>query len=114
MQAVVKDLVKRGGIRALEAFGDTRAAGHGRRGRLETASCVLPADYLLRVGFRPTGRTRATPGCGSSCARRSPGATRWRARWSGCSAPYARCGTRPPDRASADGAHAGAPQRRSV
>jgi len=27
MQTVVKDLVKRGGIRALEAFGDTRAPG---------------------------------------------------------------------------------------
>lgn len=51
MQCVVKDLVKRGGIRAVEAFGDTRAprredhVGHG-------ASCVPPADYLLRVGFK--------------------------------------------------------------
>lgn len=50
MQAVVKDLVKRGGIRALEAFGDTRPSvdplehGYGR--------CVLPADFLLAVGFR--------------------------------------------------------------
>ena len=50
MQTVVKDLVKRGGIRALEAFGDARAPG------VTTASgyghCVLPADYLLAVGFR--------------------------------------------------------------
>lgn len=54
MQSVVRDLVKRGGIRAVEAFGDTRApqgytpqvaAGHH-------APCVLPADYLLRVGFK--------------------------------------------------------------
>lgn len=55
MQTVAKDLVKRGGIRALEAIGDTRAPsrrdwatraddGHG--------GCVLPADYLLRVGFK--------------------------------------------------------------
>ena len=48
MQTVVKDLVKRGGIRALEAIGDTRAPardeGYG--------GCVLPADYLLRVGFK--------------------------------------------------------------
>ncbi len=50
MQAVVKDLVKRGGIRALEAFGDARAPAAGQEqgyGR-----CVLPADYLLGVGFR--------------------------------------------------------------
>lgn len=54
MQTVVKDLVKRGGIRALEAIGDARAPqsadpddplrGYG--------GCVLPADYLLRVGFK--------------------------------------------------------------
>jgi GNAT superfamily N-acetyltransferase len=46
MQTVVKDLVKRGGIRAVEAFGDTRADRDGYGG------CVLPADYLLRVGFK--------------------------------------------------------------
>lgn len=53
MQTVVKDLVKRGDIRALEAIGDTRApgkrdwaAGQGH------GSCVLPADYLLRIGFK--------------------------------------------------------------
>lgn len=49
MQAVVKDLVKRGGIRALEAIGDTRAPG---RGSATYGGCVLPADYLLRVGFK--------------------------------------------------------------
>ena len=32
MQTVVKDLVKRGGIRALEAFGDTRAPQRSARG----------------------------------------------------------------------------------
>ena len=51
MQTVVKDLVKRGGIRALEAIGDTRAPGPGERG-LDYGSHVLPADYLLRVGFK--------------------------------------------------------------
>jgi GNAT superfamily N-acetyltransferase len=53
MQAVVKDLVKRGGIRALEAFGDTRApsrAEHLRGGAY--GGCVLPQSYLLRVGFK--------------------------------------------------------------
>ncbi len=54
MQNVVKDLVKRGDIRALEAFGDTHAPDKdgwtgGERG---DRTCVLPADYLLRVGFK--------------------------------------------------------------
>ncbi len=51
MQTVVKDLVKRGGIRALEAFGDNRApAGPGEEAGY--GQCVLPTDYLLAVGFR--------------------------------------------------------------
>src|ERR687889_591029 len=53
MQTVVKDLVKRGGIRALEAFGDTRApsrAEHLSRGTY--GGCVLPQSYLLQVGFK--------------------------------------------------------------
>jgi GNAT superfamily N-acetyltransferase len=53
MQNVVKDLVKRGGIRALEAFGDTRApslAEHVRSGTY--GGCVLPQSYLLQVGFK--------------------------------------------------------------
>jgi GNAT superfamily N-acetyltransferase len=51
MQTVVKDLVKRGGIRALEAFGDTRAPAKGEDPG-SYGGCVLPADYLLRVGFK--------------------------------------------------------------
>ncbi len=42
MQGMAKDLVKRGGVKAVEAFGDTR----GRNGH-----CVIPADFLLAVGF---------------------------------------------------------------
>jgi predicted N-acetyltransferase YhbS len=42
VQGMAKDLVKRGGVRAVEAFGDTR----GR-----PAQCVVPADFLLSVGF---------------------------------------------------------------
>ena len=42
VQGMAKDLVKRGGVRAVEAFGDTR----GRTGQ-----CVVPADFLLSVGF---------------------------------------------------------------
>jgi GNAT superfamily N-acetyltransferase len=42
-QAIVKDLTRRG-VRAVEAFGDAQwsEAGH----------CLLPADYLLSVGFK--------------------------------------------------------------
>lgn len=46
LQAVAKDLLKRGGIRAIEAFGDVRARREGFGG------CVLPAEFLLRVGFK--------------------------------------------------------------
>ena len=42
MQGMAKDLVLRGGVKAVEAFGDTR----GRSGH-----CVVPADFLLSVGF---------------------------------------------------------------
>jgi ribosomal protein S18 acetylase RimI-like enzyme len=42
VQAVAKDLTRRG-VRAVEAFGDLK---------WETAACVLPADYLLAVGFK--------------------------------------------------------------
>ena len=52
MQTVVKDLMKRGGIRALEAIGDTRAPGRGERGSQLYGGCVLPADFLLSVGFK--------------------------------------------------------------
>jgi GNAT superfamily N-acetyltransferase len=54
MQTVVKDLVKRGGIRALEAFGDTHAPPRAVKGAepFTYGGCVLPADYLLRVGFK--------------------------------------------------------------
>ncbi|HEX6248759.1 MAG TPA: GNAT family N-acetyltransferase [Nocardioidaceae bacterium] len=46
VQAVVKDVLGRGGIRAIEAFGDRRPPGDG------LAACVIPADFLLRVGFK--------------------------------------------------------------
>lgn len=43
VQNVAKDLTRRG-VRALEAFGDLRWDGLGH--------CLLPADYLLAVGFK--------------------------------------------------------------
>lgn len=42
VQGVAKDLTRRG-VKAIEAFGDLR---------WEKPSCVLPADYLLAVGFK--------------------------------------------------------------
>ena len=42
VQAVAKDLVRRG-VKALEAFGDLAWAG---------PACMLPAEYLLAVGFK--------------------------------------------------------------
>lgn len=42
VQGVAKDLIRRG-VKALEAFGDKQ---------WETPACVLPADYLLSVGFK--------------------------------------------------------------
>ncbi len=46
VQNVAKDLIRRGGIRAIEAFGDAKAP------RDQYGGCVLPADFLLRVGFK--------------------------------------------------------------
>jgi ribosomal protein S18 acetylase RimI-like enzyme len=42
VQGVAKDLIRRG-VKAVEAFGDRN---------WEAPNCVLPADYLLSVGFK--------------------------------------------------------------
>ena len=42
VQGVAKDLTRRG-VKAIEAFGDLKG---------EAAACVVPADYLLSVGFK--------------------------------------------------------------
>lgn len=42
IQGVAKDLTRRG-VRAIEAFGDVK---------WESPGCVLPAEYLLAVGFK--------------------------------------------------------------
>jgi GNAT superfamily N-acetyltransferase len=42
VQGVAKDLTRRG-VKAIEAFGDLKG---------ETGSCMVPADYLLSVGFK--------------------------------------------------------------
>ncbi len=55
VQAVVKDVLTRGGIRAIEAFGDRRPPADGSPG------CVIPADFLLRVGFKTHRRHARYP-----------------------------------------------------
>jgi hypothetical protein len=42
VQGVARDLTKRG-VKAIEAFGDAKWDGPG---------CVVPAEYLLAVGFK--------------------------------------------------------------
>ena len=60
VQGMARDLIKRGGIRAVEAFGDARGAGHpltpGTGGR-----CVVPADFLGSVGFKTQRVHPTTP-----------------------------------------------------
>jgi GNAT superfamily N-acetyltransferase len=51
VQAVVKDLMQRGGIRALEAFGGGPGSASGS-GLALGANCRLPTDFLLSVGFK--------------------------------------------------------------
>jgi hypothetical protein len=43
VQSAAKDLVRRG-VRAIEAFGDTHDTGR--------SGCVVPADFLVAVGFK--------------------------------------------------------------
>lgn len=47
VQGMARDLITRGSIRAVEAFGDVGPASgiHGRR-------CAAPAEFLARVGFK--------------------------------------------------------------
>lgn len=47
VQGMARDLVRRPGVRAVEAFGDVGPLSgiHGRR-------CAAPADFLARVGFK--------------------------------------------------------------
>ena len=54
VQGMARDLIERGGIHAVEAFGDTRGPGRRRR-----AACLTPVDFLTSVGFK-TQRAHAT------------------------------------------------------
>ncbi len=52
VQALAKDLIKRGGIRAVEAFGTSAA---------RPEACLVPTDFLLSVGFRTHRAHPRTP-----------------------------------------------------
>jgi GNAT superfamily N-acetyltransferase len=52
VQEVAKDLTRRG-VRAIEAFGDAQAG--------EDTSCVIPASFLLSVGFKTIRPHRRWP-----------------------------------------------------
>jgi GNAT superfamily N-acetyltransferase len=54
VQGMAKDLIERGGISAVEAFGDTRGPG-----TLGGGHCLVPVDFLSSVGFK-TQRAHAT------------------------------------------------------
>ena len=58
VQGMARDLIERGGINAVEAFGDTR--GPGRPGARER-SCVMPVDFLTSVGFKTQRAHAVTP-----------------------------------------------------
>lgn len=51
VQGMARDLIERGGIRAVEAFGDTRGGGH----------CVVPVEFLGSVGFKTQRAHSTTP-----------------------------------------------------
>lgn len=51
VQGMARDLIERGGIRAVEAFGDTRGGGR----------CVAPVDFLGGVGFKTHRAHSTTP-----------------------------------------------------
>ena len=54
VQTVAKDLLRHN-VRALEAYGDARPPADGTR------TCVVPADYLLSIGFKTVRPHRRFP-----------------------------------------------------
>lgn len=59
VQAMAKDLVERGDVGAVEAFGDLR--GPGLLLKAPGHRCVVPVDFLGRVGFRTHREHPTTP-----------------------------------------------------
>jgi GNAT superfamily N-acetyltransferase len=59
VQGMARDLIERGGIRAVEAFGDTRDGGPAGVGCPQ--QCVLPLGFLSGVGFKTQRAHPTTP-----------------------------------------------------
>ena len=75
VQGMARDLIERGGIKAVEAFGDTRGDvgwdGPARHATTRAAAAAWRRSSSWAAwASRPTGRTRVPPGCGWTCARR--------------------------------------------
>jgi GNAT superfamily N-acetyltransferase len=60
VQGAARDIVRRG-IRAIEAFGRTDAGDPDEASAQADYRCLLPADYLLAVGFKTVRPHRRTP-----------------------------------------------------
>jgi GNAT superfamily N-acetyltransferase len=56
VQGLARDLIERGDVHAVEAFGDTRGPGLAGGGR-----CLTPVDFLTSVGFRTQRAHAITP-----------------------------------------------------
>ncbi|MDX6358879.1 MAG: hypothetical protein QOH37_1933 [Nocardioidaceae bacterium] len=56
VQGLARDLIERGDVHAVEAFGDTRGPGLAGGGR-----CVIPVDFLTSVGFKTQRAHAITP-----------------------------------------------------
>lgn len=66
MQGMARDLIARGGVRAVEAFGEARSERTRRLAGLTGLAdpgpaCALPADFLLSLGFKTQRAHAATP-----------------------------------------------------
>lgn len=56
VQGMARDLIERGGVAAVEAFGDTRGPGLTGAGR-----CVVSVEFLASVGFKTQRAHAVTP-----------------------------------------------------
>jgi GNAT superfamily N-acetyltransferase len=59
VQGMARDLIERGGVRAVEAFGDTRDGQKSAKG--DRHQCVLPLGFLSGVGFKTQRAHPTTP-----------------------------------------------------
>ena len=75
VQGMARDLIERGGIHAVEAFGDTRGPGVAGARR-----CLTPVDFLTQRGLQDPARPRDHPADADGPAERAVVARRGRGR----------------------------------